>query len=75
MNTHITLEQAMPILAESAMVRDRLRTQFPDIADDIVALMQRHDLDNPLGQEVHDFLLDEIENTAEVDRLLGFNDA
>lgn len=66
MNTQVSLEQAMPLLAESAMVRERLSEQFPGIADDIVSLMQRRDLDNPLGQEVHDFLLDEIENTAEV---------
>ena len=64
--TQVTLERAMPLLAESATVRERLSVQFPGIADDIVSLMQRHDLDNPLGLEVHDFLLDEIGNTAEV---------
>jgi hypothetical protein len=66
MNTQVSLELAMPLLAESATVRERLQEQFPGIADDIVSLMQWRDLDNPLGQEVHDFLLDEIGNTAEV---------
>ena len=65
METQITLEEAMPILAESAQVRERLQDEFPGIADDLLSLMRRRDLNNPLGSQVHDLLQDEIENATE----------
>ena len=66
METQITLEEAMPILAESVQVRERLQDEFPGIADDLLSLMRRRDVDNHLGSQVHDLLQGDIENATEI---------
>ena len=66
METQITLEEAMPILAESAQVRERLQDEFPGIADDLLSLMHRRDLDNPLGSDVYELLHNDVEYSQEV---------
>jgi hypothetical protein len=66
METQITLEEAMPILAESAQVRERLQDEFPGIADDLLSLMRRRDLYNPLGCQVYDLIQNDVEYSPEV---------